>query len=137
MPIDKKANLKRILKSVAATHPVHAPVTGKGKQTNKIRPKASNLSISFALFRVRAKSQSKKLAHNLNLRNLLETGSRNNSSGATGTILPKTAKKKVLVTLWCITKIPKGIAPLNSEIGNEEIKNITTPSGMPLINNDS
>lgn len=111
-------------------HPVQAPVIGNGIQTNKIRPKASNLSTSFALLRVREKSQSKNLAHNLNLRNLLEMGPSNKSSGATGAILPKIAIKYVFKMGCFITKSPKGIAPLNSEIGSAETINIINPGDI-------
>ncbi len=70
-----KAYLNLILKSEAATTPLHAPVIGSGIATNIARPKASYFCIVSAFFLVRSKSQSKKRDQILNLLNLLETGS--------------------------------------------------------------
>ncbi len=60
----------------AATHPVQAPVTGKGIPTKRTNPQNSNVSTSFPFRRVRANSQEKKRSHNFHCRSHDDTGSK-------------------------------------------------------------
>lgn len=59
------ACLKGILNIKAAAQPVQAPVTGRGIATNKISPKASNLSINSLLLLVLSNNQVKKRSKKL------------------------------------------------------------------------
>ena len=115
--IAAKAYRNLILNKVAATHPVQAPVTGKGMATNKASPMDSYRCTISAFFSVRANSHSKKRRHNLNLLKYLETGSSPNNRGTTGKRLPRMAKQNVLNTGCLNVNRARGIAPLNSDTG--------------------
>jgi len=120
MAIARNAYLKRILKSVAATHPVQAPVIGSGIATKNIRPKNSYFSIRPERLLVRSKSQWKNLLKGQNLLKNPETGSSKKSIGTTGTRFPIIEKKTTLLISMPID-MPIGIAPLSSKTGKAAI----------------
>jgi hypothetical protein len=114
--IAENAYLKRILKSVAATHPVQAPVIGSGTATKSISPRNSYFSISSERRLVLSKSQLKNLLNGQKLLKNPETGSSRKSTGTTGIRLPIIEKRIVFFISRPIDK-PIGIAPLSSKTG--------------------
>ena len=124
MAMATKAFLTLISNKDAATQPVHAPVIGNGIATNKMSPIAPYLRTSSALFSVRLNIYSKNLRQIFHFLKTRQTGSKNISKGSTGIKLPMTASTKVFSTGWFIERAT-GIVPLNSFIGNIELKTIS------------
>lgn len=116
--IAKRACLNLMPNTNAAAHPVHAPVTGSGIATNIVSAKVPYFSnLSECLWWVRVNSHEKNISPILKRRKYVDTGSRNRSSGITGSMFPMTARIYVSTGSIPYTPIAIGIAPLSSEMG--------------------
>jgi len=128
------ARLNFILKITAAKLAVQAPVVGNGtavKRINAIAPYFFTLSLfRIVLLYKQAKNFSIYLEF---LIKKSRTGSKNNRRGITGKAFPNTAIKKTLRGLIFIA-IPTGIAPLNSNMGKQAVKNTAHSFDKKLLN---
>ncbi|OPY51462.1 MAG: hypothetical protein A4E51_01519 [Methanosaeta sp. PtaU1.Bin055] len=114
----EKASLNLRPKMKAMAEPVHAPVTGRGTATKRVRARRPYfLCFSTCLLYVLEKSQEKKTWPGRYRISQRDTGSRYRSSGTTGVRFPATDMAYASRGDRPYTAIPTGIDPRSSKTG--------------------